>query len=295
MSAGETPPTIATPVALSIEVSTDYKAKLQQAIQNSSRFIAIRDRLMTAEKMVIDGKERHELPETCQYILHDGILYYMDPMSRNHRLVLASKVLQKKHLLAAHTAAHLGYARMADDMKPYYWPKMFQDIRLFLRHCPDCQKNKPANHKPFGLLSPIPAPTEPFDTWSIDLVTDLPPCKLKQVDITYDTVMTITDKYSKAVRFLPGRKDWSAEDWAEAIHEGVSLNGWGYPRTIISDRDKRFLSALWASLLERTGSRHITTAAYHPSADGQAERTNFTLEIALRYFVNEAQDESLTE
>jgi hypothetical protein len=87
-----------------------------------------------------------------------------------------------------------------------------------------------------------------------------------------------------------GPKDWSAGDWAEAVYEGVSLNGWGYPRALISDRDKRFLSALWASLLERAEARHITTTAYHPSADGQAERTNFTLEVALRYFVNESQD-----
>jgi hypothetical protein len=43
-------------------------------------------------------------------------------------------------------------------------------------------------------------------------------------------------------------------------------------------------------LLERAGARHITTTAYHPSADGQAERTNFPLEVALRYFTNESQD-----
>jgi hypothetical protein len=289
-SAEKQPPSTATPVALSIEISADYKTELQQAVQNSSRFVTIHDRLITAEKTIIDGQDRHELPETCQYILQDGVLYYVDPVTRNYRLVLASRTLQKKHLLAAHTSAHLGYARMADDLQPYYWPKMSHDIRLFLRHCPDCQRNKPANHKPFGLLSPIPTPAEPFDTWSIDLRTDLPPCKLKNVTITYDTVMTVTDKYSKAVRFLPGRKDWSAADWAEAIHEGVSLNGWGFLRTIISDRDKRFLSALWDSLLEGTGVKHITTTAYHPSADGQAERTNFTLEVALRYFVNETQD-----
>jgi hypothetical protein len=39
------------------------------------------------------------------------------------------------------------------------------------------------------------------------------------------------------------------------------------------------------------GTRHIATTAYHPSADGQAERTNYTLEVALRYFVNESQDD----
>jgi hypothetical protein len=113
---------------------------------------------------------------------------------------------------------------------------------------------------------------------------------MKNMTITYDTIMTVTDKFSKAVRFLPGCKDWSAADWAEAVYEGVSLNGWRYPRALISDRDKQFLSALWAALLERAGVRHITTTTYHPSADGQAERTNFTLEVALRYFVNEIKD-----
>jgi hypothetical protein len=180
---------------------------------------------------------------------------------------------------------------MADDLRAYYWPKMAQDIQRFLKHCPECLRNKPANHKPFGLLSPIPTPSEPFDTWSIDLVTDLPACTMKNTTTQYDTVMTVTDKFSKAVRFLPGRKDWSAADWATAVYEGVTLNGWGYPKAIISDRDKRFLSALWAALLERAGARHITTTAYHPSADGQAERTNFTLEVAMRYFVNESQDD----
>jgi transposase InsO family protein len=103
--------------------------------------------------------------------------------------------------------------------------------------------------------------------------------------------MTVIDKYSKAVRFLPGRKDWSTIEWVEAVYEGVTLNGWGYPRILVSDRDLRFLSALWNSILELSGTRQITTTAYHPSADAKAERTNFSLEVSLRFFVNVAQDD----
>jgi hypothetical protein len=36
----------------------------------------------------------------------------------------------------------------------------------------------------------------------------------------------------------------------------------------------------------------LTVTAYHPSADGQAERTNFTLEVALRFIVNNTQTDS---
>jgi hypothetical protein len=278
-------------VGLSIEVSEGHKVLIRQAIRRSKRFSAIYERLKAAPKLMVDGVERHELPETCQYVLHDDLLYLLDPVTGQHRLAVVGTTLQKQHLTAAHSPAHYGRARMADDLRAYYWPKMAQDIQRFLKHCPECLRNKPANHKPFGLLSPIPTPSEPFDTWSIDLVTDLPACTMRNTTIQYDTVMTVTDKFSKAVRFLPGRKDWSAADWANSVYEGVTINGWGYPKAIISDRDKRFLSALWAALLERAGARHITTTAYHPSADGQAERTNFTLEVAMRYFVNESQDD----
>ena len=56
--------------------------------------------------------------------------------------------------------------------------------------------------------------------------------------------MTVTDKFSKAVHFIPGRKDWSAVSWSKYFYEDIVLNGWGFPKTIISDRDKRFLSGL---------------------------------------------------
>jgi hypothetical protein len=278
-------------VGLRIEALKAHKALIRQAIQRSKRFSAIYERLRTAPKLMVDGVEWYELPDTCQYVLHDGLLYLLDPITGQHRLTVVGTTLQKQHLTAAHSSAHYGRARMADDLRAYYWPKMAQDIQLFLKHCLECLRNKPANHKPFGLLSPIPTPSEPFDTLSIDLVTDLPAYTMKNTTIQYDTVMTVTDKFSKAVRFLPGRKDWSAADWATAVYEGVTLNGWGYPKAIISDRDKRFLSALWAALLERAGGRHITTTAYHPSADGQAERTNFKLEVAMRYFINESHDD----
>jgi hypothetical protein len=75
------------------------------------------------------------------------------------------------------------------------------------------------------------------------------------------------------------------------VYEGVTLNVWGYPRTLVSDRDRRFLLALWKSILNLSGTRHVITTAYHPSADGQAQRTNLSLEVSLRFIVNAAQDD----
>ena len=139
------------------------------------------------------------------------------------------------------------------------------------------------------------SPSEPFDTITIDLITDLPPCSHEGSDNKFDTIMTVTDKFSKAVRFIPGRKDWSAASWAVRFYDDIVLNGWGFRRTIISDRDKRFLSGLWQALLSSAGVRSLTMRAYHPSADGQSDRTNQTLEVMLRYLVNASQSNWLSK
>lgn len=63
--------------------------------------------------------------------------------------------------------------------------------------------------------------------------------------------------------------------------------GWGHQRGIISDRDARFIMGLMNKQHRAQGTKFFTTAAYHPEADGQSERTNQTVEIASRYFVTE--------
>ena len=59
---------------------------------------------------------------------------------------------------------------------------------------------------------------------------------------------------------------------------------------MVTDRDKRFLSTFWTEIFEKAGVRHIATTAYNPGADGQSERSNETIEIALRYMVDSRQE-----
>jgi hypothetical protein len=48
-------------IALSITPIEECKSSFQKAVQNSSRFAVIRDRLLTAEKVLVDGCDRYEL------------------------------------------------------------------------------------------------------------------------------------------------------------------------------------------------------------------------------------------
>jgi len=56
----------------------------------------------------------------------------------------------------------------------------------------------------------------------------------------------------------------------------------GLPETIISDRDTRFTSKFWMSLMQLLQVKLNVSTAFHPETDGQTERVNQTLEQYLR-------------
>jgi len=235
---------VSTPIeGMTVELAPAYRSKLQTATQNAQRMKAIYNTLKN-EGTYDPQMNAITLPATCQYALHNDLLYLIDPKDKCLRLVLSNQNLRKQQLATAHDETHCGFYRTFKRLGAFYWPSMAKDIITYIAHCPACLVNKPTGHKPYRKLSPIASPSEPFDTITIDLITDLPPCKRDGSSEMFDTIMTVTDKFSKAVRFIPGRKDWSAVSWSKYFYEDVVLNGWGFPKTIISDRDKRFLSGL---------------------------------------------------
>ena len=65
----------------------------------------------------------------------------------------------------------------------------------------------------------------------------------------------------------------------------------GLPETIVSDRDRRFVAAMWKELWSLLGTKLNMSSAFHPETDGQTERQNRTLEEYLRSYINLDQND----
>ena len=52
----------------------------------------------------------------------------------------------------------------------------------------------------------------------------------------------------------------------------------GLPEPIVSDRDTRFTSKVWTSLMQLLQAKLNLSTAFYPESDGQTERVTQTLE-----------------
>ncbi|KAA8499909.1 Transposon Ty3-I Gag-Pol polyprotein [Porphyridium purpureum] len=184
------------------------------------------------------------------------------------------RVMQLHHDIptAGHRGADTTYASL---ITRFYWPKMKRDVSRFVKTCHACQVTKSENRS-FGKLKPLSIPEGPWVDISMDFVTELP-----RSEGSCDAIMTVVDRYSKMALFIPTRKDLTAKRCADLFVKHV-VSRFGYPKSIVSDRDPLFTSTFWQQLSKRVGMKLAMSTANHPQTDGQTERVNRVIREMLK-------------
>jgi hypothetical protein len=261
------------------EMSPDFRKRLITAYQSDPVY----------SQLLLQLQENDSLAENkaqLKFALRDGLVWHQGDTDR---LCipdsLVGEVLNLEHTHQSHHGFERTFHRAAST---WYIRKLGRQVRDFIKECPECKIFQTRRHAPYGSLQPIDAPPTPFHTISIDFILALP-----LTADGLDCVLSVTCKLSKRITLIPGKNTWTAKQWADALIERLWIADWGMPKVIISDRDRKFLSGLWTQLFKRLGASLIYSAAYHPQTDGGSERTNQTVEIALRYYF--AVLESLAE
>lgn len=220
------------------------------------------------------------------YTIADGRLYYEGKIYVPE--ALRDVILERYHdsPLAGHFGAEKTQALI---QRKYFWPKLAKDVGDHVTSCSVCAMTKSSRHKPYGELTPLPAPTHKWKDISLDFVTGLPPSKDWRGH-SYDSILVIVDRLTKMAHYIPVDKTLDAEQFAQVLIENL-IRYHGLPDSIVSDRGSLFTSQFWSSLAYFLGVKRRLSTAFHPQTDGQTERQNSTMEQYLRAFVCWEQDD----
>ena len=225
-------------------------------------------------KQVLSGTS----PLNEDFNIIDGYLF------KNQRLCLPNTSIRDFVIWEVHQGGLAGYfgrnKTIQDLEERFYWPKLKKQVAKVLAQCKTCIMGKQVKQNT-GLHTPLPTPKKPWDDISMDFVLGLPKTLKK-----YDSIFVVVDRFSKMAHFLSCFKTSYASHISKIyFNEIVRLHG--IPKTIVLDRDVKFMSYFWKTLWRLMGTKLKFSTAFHPQTDGQTEVVNRTLGNLLRCSIQE--------
>lgn len=215
------------------------------------------------------------------YVMNNGVLYKYNPEGDREDAQLLVPEHEWKNTLSVYhddpMAGHYGsdktYQRIA---RRYYWKGMRKFVEAYVKNCIMCQRYKPSNLKPAGLLQTT-AVNQRFETLSFDLFGPLPTTPNGN-----NWILIVEDLASGWIELF-ALESADAEACAMTMVNEVFLR-YGIPRRIHSDNGPQFVSAVMQKMTYCLDIKHTYTPVYHPAAN-PVERKNRDLKTQLAILV----------
>jgi Integrase core domain len=140
-------------------------------------------------------------------------------------------------------------------------------LSLYQELCGTCQQFKIDRNPSKPAFVPIKGAksTQLFASFSMDLITDLPPIN------GCDSILVVVDRgNTKGAILIPMAKTLTQEGAGQLLLDNL-YKRFGLPDKMLSDRGPQFASKAFRELLKLLGIKSNLTMAYHPQTDSATE------------------------
>jgi transposase InsO family protein len=200
------------------------------------------------------------------YNRRDEITAYQGCLMWGMRVIVPTKL--RNYVLEELHSGHQGVVKMKSLARSYvWWPGIDKDIEQITKQCPGCQENQSMPRS--APLHPWEWPTTPWQRIHIDYAG---PFQGKMY-------LVVIDAHSKWPEVITTSTS-TTEKTIEILR--TIFARFGLPETLVSDNGAQFTSDEFAEFMKYNGIKHITSAPYHPSTNGFAERSVKSFKHALK-------------
>ncbi|KAG8483069.1 hypothetical protein CXB51_021931 [Gossypium anomalum] len=215
----------------------------------------------------------------CENGSFEKFFRYVGFLFKENRLCIPQGSIRELLVLEAYSGGLMGHFGISKTFsflhEHFYWLGMRRDVERICERCLICKRAK-SKVQPYGLYTPLPIPDTPWTDVSMDFILGLLKTKTRK-----DSIFVVVSKMS---HFISCAKIDDAVHIANLFfREIVRLHG--LPRTIVSDRNTKFLSHFWRTLWGKLGTKLLFSTTCHPQTDGQTEVVNRVLSTLLRALV----------
>lgn len=188
-------------------------------------------------------------------------------------------------LLHNDQVGHHGFKKTLEKVKKIgYWTTILEDVQSYCASCDKCQMfNQRLVTE--GLLHWLEVPDSRGVSLGIDFV------KMPLDKSGFERGLMIVDRFTKFIKVVPVSMNITAHEIAKVIYQEWYLEGYGWPSSIVSDRDPTLTSEVWKEFCSILGIEKMMSTSRHQQTDGQSEASIKILEVGLAKACNHKRDD----
>ena len=216
----------------------------------------------------------------------NDLIYYIDNVDGCEHLCISicfeKEIFELIHDWQHHDKFHHIYNQIFSLL---FLQHLIRWLKTYILHCSECKINQTKHHSSYDFLQSIMMSLISFHTITMNFILTLSP---NHKDL--NSILTVTDKFTKQMFLLTDRFIYITADWINVLLLDFIEHDWGIFCQIISDWDWKFLFFFWHMIFEHLDTKLLTFTVYHSQIDDQSKHTNQTVEIVLCYHLTSSSD-----
>ena len=220
-----------------IKTSEKFLDKLKKSLKSNSIFKRIYEKLQQQTQNIMnDVNDLITMYQSYRLDIDNDLLYLINRLSFDW--VCISIVLKRNVMKFAHdNHAHEDIHRILNRIKvSTYFSKMRKKMLIYVESCLVCQLFKFSRKSLYEQLNLIEITIQFLAKLNMNFIVEL-----SMISTEHNSFLTIIDRFSKYVRLIVDRENWSIKQWVEKYHRELYRH-WDLFSRIVSNRDSKFTS-----------------------------------------------------